>query len=191
MIKKYFQQYWTKGRIPAKYVATGIQTTIPKYVSTVAGILLLLVMVITFIDVIGRYVFSAPIKGAIELTELIQTIFIVTGIWIVTIKNRHITVDLFDRFLPRFFQHWWQNINWLLIIISFYFIGKRIWYFAARSARREEVSEYFLIPLFYGKAYVSIICYIIAGFSLIYLLLQIFYPKQIMETDKKIETQHD
>ncbi|MCH9851963.1 MAG: TRAP transporter small permease subunit [Alphaproteobacteria bacterium] len=190
MIKKYFQHYWGKGRIPAKYVATVIQTTIPNCVSTIAGILLLLVMVITFIDVIGRYVFSSPIKGAVELTELIQTIFIVAGIWIVTIANHHITVDLFDRFLPRLFQHWWQNINWLLIIISFYFIGKRIWYFAARSARREEVSEYFLIPLFYGKAYVAIICYVTAGFALFYLLLAIFYPRETMQTEK-IENQHD
>ncbi len=190
MIKKYFQNYWLKGRLPARYIATGIQSTIPNHIATAAGILLLLVMVITFIDVIGRYVFSAPIKGAVELTEFIQTIFIVAGIWIVTIANRHITVDLFDRFLPKSFQHWWQNINWLLIIISFYFIGKRIWYFAERSARREEVSEYFLIPLFYSKAYVAIICYVIAGFSLIYLLLSIFYPKATMQ-QTEIENRHD
>lgn len=50
---------------------------------------------VTIIDVLGRYVFNFPLKGAVELTEALMVGTIFTGIVLSTVAHQHITVDLF------------------------------------------------------------------------------------------------
>ncbi|SVB94388.1 uncharacterized protein METZ01_LOCUS247242, partial [marine metagenome] len=43
-----------------------------KVLGFLAALVLMLLMIITFIDVLGRYLFSAPLPGAFELTEIMM-----------------------------------------------------------------------------------------------------------------------
>jgi TRAP-type C4-dicarboxylate transport system permease small subunit len=54
---------------------------------------------LTFVDVIGRYFFNAPIPGAFEIVGLILGIAMIGAFPLVTFQERHITVDLFDKFI--------------------------------------------------------------------------------------------
>lgn len=54
---------------------------------------------LTFVDVIGRYFFNAPIPGAFEIVGLILGITMIGAFPLVTFQERHITVDLFDSFI--------------------------------------------------------------------------------------------
>jgi TRAP-type C4-dicarboxylate transport system permease small subunit len=54
---------------------------------------------LTFVDVIGRYFFNAPIPGAFEIVGLILGIAMIGAFPLVTFQERHITVDLFDSFI--------------------------------------------------------------------------------------------
>lgn len=54
---------------------------------------------LTFVDVIGRYFFNAPIPGAFEIVGLILGIAMIGAFPLVTFQERHITVDLFDGFI--------------------------------------------------------------------------------------------
>jgi len=65
----------------------------------VAALLLFFMMTITSIDVIGRYVFNAPLRGAFELTELMLVVLIYAGLPLVSHQNEHIVVDVFDRWM--------------------------------------------------------------------------------------------
>ena len=65
-----------------------------------AALLLLAMMVVTSVDVIGRYVFNSPLTGAFELTELMLAALIFIGLPLATERDEHITVDLLDAFLP-------------------------------------------------------------------------------------------
>ncbi len=57
---------------------------------------------VTIIDVLGRYVFDFPLKGAVEMTEALMVGTIFTGIVLATVAHQHITVDLFAlRLKPR------------------------------------------------------------------------------------------
>lgn len=58
--------------------------------------LLLLMMLLTFADVMGRYFFGHPIKGAYELTEVLLAFVVFFALPLVTLENGHITVALFD-----------------------------------------------------------------------------------------------
>lgn len=66
----------------------------------VAALLLLVMMAVTFVDVIGRYVFNRPLPGAFELTEVLLALVIFVGLPIVTARREHVTVDLLTGRLP-------------------------------------------------------------------------------------------
>ena len=53
----------------------------------------------TFIDVIGRYFFNAPIPGSFEIVGLILGIAMIGAFPLVSFGERHITVGLFDGFI--------------------------------------------------------------------------------------------
>jgi TRAP-type transport system small permease protein len=62
---------------------------------------LLCIAVITFIDVIGRYFFNAPVPGAFEIQEFGMGVLIFSGLPLVTRARSHITVSLFDAVFAR------------------------------------------------------------------------------------------
>ena len=59
-----------------------------------AAFLVFVMMLITVVDVAGRYLFSAPLPGAFEFTEIALAIVIFLGLPIVCFDNGHIAVSL-------------------------------------------------------------------------------------------------
>jgi len=64
-----------------------------------AAAILFCMMMLTFVDVVLRYVFNRPLRGAFEVTELMLLVLIFAGLPLVTHANEHVTMDLIDRFL--------------------------------------------------------------------------------------------
>jgi TRAP-type C4-dicarboxylate transport system permease small subunit len=62
-----------------------------------ASVLLLLLMSLTFVDVVARYVFSRPLAGAFEMTELLLLVLIFAGLPLVTYADEHAVMDFIDR----------------------------------------------------------------------------------------------
>lgn len=58
--------------------------------------ILFALMVITLLDVVGRYFLNAPLTGAFELTRLAMGILVFSALPLVTARQRHIVVSLFD-----------------------------------------------------------------------------------------------
>jgi len=66
-----------------------------------AGILLAM-MALTVVDVVARYVFSRPVRGAFEVTELMLLVLIFAGLPLVSFSDEHAVMDFIDRLLgPR------------------------------------------------------------------------------------------
>lgn len=64
------------------------------------AICLFTLMMLTTLDVIGRYFFDKPLPGAFELTELLMVLVIFGALPIVTARRRHIVVDILDFAVP-------------------------------------------------------------------------------------------
>jgi TRAP-type C4-dicarboxylate transport system permease small subunit len=62
---------------------------------------LFLMMLITTIDVIGRYGFNRPLNGGFEVTEMMLAALIYCGLPLVSMRREHIVIDTFDPFMPR------------------------------------------------------------------------------------------
>jgi TRAP-type C4-dicarboxylate transport system permease small subunit len=67
-----------------------------------ASAILFAMMALTFVDVVARYVFNRPIRGAFEVTELLLLVLIFAGLPLVSHADEHVTMDFIDRWLrPR------------------------------------------------------------------------------------------
>src|SRR5262252_4575867 len=64
-----------------------------------ASALLFSMMVLTFFDVVGRYLLNKPIRGAFEVTELGMLVLIFAGLPLVAHADEHVTMDFIDRVL--------------------------------------------------------------------------------------------
>jgi len=68
----------------------------------VASAILLAMMLLTVVDVVARYVFSRPLRGAFEITELMLLVLIFAGLPLVSFADEHAVMDFIDRLLgPR------------------------------------------------------------------------------------------
>jgi len=65
-----------------------------------AAAVLMALMLLTCADVAGRYLFNSPVWGAFELTEMMLAALIFAALPLVTLRNDHVTVDLFDPVTP-------------------------------------------------------------------------------------------
>jgi TRAP-type transport system small permease protein len=65
-----------------------------------ASLLLFCLMVLTFADVVARYLFNRPIRGAFEITELLLLVLIFAGLPLVSHADEHVTMDFIDRMVP-------------------------------------------------------------------------------------------
>jgi TRAP-type C4-dicarboxylate transport system permease small subunit len=67
-----------------------------------ASVILMLLMLLTAVDVVSRYLFNWPLRGGFELTELMLLILIFAGLPLVSHADEHVTMDFIDRMLgPR------------------------------------------------------------------------------------------
>ena len=57
-------------------------------------------MLLTFVDVVARYLFNRPIRGGFEITELVLLVLIFAGLPLVSHADEHVTMDFIDRMLP-------------------------------------------------------------------------------------------
>ena len=65
-----------------------------------ASAILLCLMLLTFADVVARYLFNSPIPGGFEITELMLLVLIFAGVPLVSHADEHVTMDFVDRMLP-------------------------------------------------------------------------------------------
>ncbi len=67
-----------------------------------ASAILLGMMLLTVVDVIARYAFNRPLRGAFEVTELLLLVLIFAGLPLVSLAEEHAVMDFVDRVLrPR------------------------------------------------------------------------------------------
>ena len=56
-------------------------------------------MTLVFVDVFARYLFSAPIPGGFEITELLMAVLFFSALPLATAREQHVTIGLIDGLL--------------------------------------------------------------------------------------------
>ena len=82
--------------------APGWERRVEAVLGVAASLILLAMMLLTFVDVVARYVLSRPVRGAFEVTELMLLVLIFAGLPLVSYADEHAVMDFIDRLLgPR------------------------------------------------------------------------------------------
>ena len=123
-----------------------------------AATTLLALMLITCVDVFGRYLFNNPLTGSTELTEIAVGIVIFSVFPIVSWRNDHVVVDILDHFFSRRVHMIRTIVINLLISVALVFLGQRIYVLGQRSLSYGEVTEYLAIPLGWMMFFIAIMC---------------------------------
>jgi TRAP-type C4-dicarboxylate transport system permease small subunit len=87
-----------------------------------ASALLFAMMCLTFVDVVGRYLFSSPIRGGFEITELTLLVLIFAGLPLVSHGDEHVTMDFIDRMLPPRALNMLVRVVHALVAAMFFFL---------------------------------------------------------------------
>jgi TRAP-type C4-dicarboxylate transport system permease small subunit len=135
-----------------------------RYAELVLGalvaVLLIAMMLVTAVDVFGRYLLSQPLPGAFEITEIMLAMIIFIALPLVCLHEEHVSVTLItDRLSPR-----WRELH--AVVISVFsslillLIAWRITAHALQLASYGDVTIFLRVPK-------GPIGYTIAGFTVL------------------------
>ncbi len=118
-----------------------------KALGFLAALVLMLLMIITFIDVLGRYLFSAPLPGAFELTEIMMAMLIFAGLPLVSRANQHVTVNLIVGILSPIILHLQRMITQAIMAVVLAVMAWRMWIKAEEMLEQGDETAYLLLPI--------------------------------------------
>ena len=139
-----------------------------------ASALLLAMMCLTFVDVVARYLFNRPIRGAFEVTELMLLVLIFAGLPLVSHADEHVTMDFIDRMIPARWVSALVRIVHALVAAFFLFLTWQMWIKAGRIAGYGDTTDVLRItvgPFVYFMA-------AMIGLSGLVHLFKVFVPWQ-------------
>ncbi len=106
----------------------------------------LIMVALTFFDVLGRKFFNAPIYGAHDITEHLMAIVVFAGLPLVTFSKEHLTVDLFEKFVLRPSMWWWRFIIGVIIAVNLGAIATMLFFASQDALSISEVSMELFVP---------------------------------------------
>jgi TRAP-type transport system small permease protein len=110
---------------------------------TVAATVLFAMMVLTFVDVTGRKLFTHPVYGAYEITEFLMGALIFSALPLVTAREGHVTIDVLDHLLPAGLARWQRVVVSTISASALAFVA---WELSASHTRTHEVTMTLHIP---------------------------------------------
>jgi len=125
--------------------ASGLRFWLGRAPSQVLAVLscafLFFMMLLTFIDVAGRYLFASPLPAAYEIVAFTMPCIIFCALPSVNLREGHVTIDLLDHFIPERWQRWQRFIVLLLSAAITAFIAWRLAQRAYDHWRFNEVTD--------------------------------------------------
>ena len=112
-----------------------------------AAVLLFCLMALTTADVIGRYIFNWPLRGAFELTELMLLTLIFAGLPLASRADEHVTLDFIDMLFGDNGRLLLRRLVDLICGLLFLGLAWRVWIKAGKIAGYGDTTEVLRIPV--------------------------------------------
>jgi len=112
-----------------------------------ASAILFVLMVITFVDVVSRYVLNQPLAGTFEITELMLLVLIFAGLPLVSHGDEHVTMDFVDHVLSARGRTSLQRAVHVLCAAVMFFLAWQIWLKARTISGYGDTTDVMRIPV--------------------------------------------
>lgn len=113
---------------------TAIEQKAARLLTALAGAFILVMMVLTGVDVAGRYLFAAPVSGVFEITEFALGLSAFAALPVVALRRGHISADLLTGFMGRPARRALASVAELAGLVLFCLLAWQLWLEAARTA---------------------------------------------------------
>ena len=136
-----------------------------------ASALLFSMMVLTFFDVVGRYLLNRPIRGAFEITELGLLVLIFAGLPLVSFSDEHAVMDFIDRLFGRRGQDRLQRLVQLVNAAFMFLLTWLVWRKADRIWAYRDTTD--VLRIVYGPfVYFMALTLALAGLIHLYKMVE-------------------
>ena len=137
----------------------------------VASAILLAMMLLTVVDVVARYVFSRPLRGAFEITELMLLVLIFAGLPLVSFADEHAVMDFIDRLLGPRGQGWLERAVQLVNAGFMFLLTWLVWRKADRIWAYRDATD--VLRIVYGPfVYFMAVTLALAGVIHLYKVIE-------------------
>ena len=117
------------------------------YLGGCAAFILFCLMILTFVDVVGRDGFNMPLPGGFEITELLMAALIFTALPVVTWREEHVVIDLLDHLVPATIARYRHALVNLVSGVALAVLTWQTWKSAVELHSYNEITEYLQIPV--------------------------------------------
>ncbi len=138
-----------------------------------ASAILFAMMMLTFVDVIARYLLNRPVRGAFEITELMLLVLIFAGLPLVTHAGEHVTMDLIDRLLGARLRAALNRLIELICAGLMFFLAWQMLLKAGKIAAYGDTTDILRIPV---GPFIYFMAAMIGVSGLVHLLRTVFPP---------------
>ena len=113
----------------------------------ISATVLFLMMLLTAVDVAGRYLFNKPFPGGFELTEMMLAALIYCGLPLVSKRREHIVIDTFDPWMSKRVKRGLDMLADVVCSVTLAGIGWLIFRRALRVAEYGDTTSVLKLPL--------------------------------------------
>ncbi|MEO8310493.1 MAG: TRAP transporter small permease [Caldimonas sp.] len=124
-----------------------VEVGLQRALGLLAALILFFMMVLTAVDVFGRYVLNKPVNGGFEITEIMLAMLIYCGLPLVSIRREHIVIDTFDPLFSRGFKRMLDVIAEILCMVVFGGVAVLVFERAQRIASYGDTTTVLRLPL--------------------------------------------
>ncbi len=133
-----------------------------KLLDTLCGLLAALalfgIMVLTFVDVMGRKFLSTSVPGSLEVTELMLVVVIFAGLPLVSLHGEHVVFDSLDRLVPAGLRRAQQAAVDLICLALLLGLAWLLWVKAGRMQGYGDITAQLHLPLPPFVYLMSVLC---------------------------------
>jgi TRAP-type C4-dicarboxylate transport system permease small subunit len=115
-----------------------------------ASAILFVMMTLTFVDVVMRYVLNRPVRGAFELTELMLLLLIFAGLPLVSHADEHVSMDFIDRLLRGGAARILTRAVHVVCAAAMFFVAWQVWLKAGKIGEvgaQGQITQVLRVPV--------------------------------------------
>ena len=141
-------------------------------------------VLITMVDVCGRYLLGIPLPGTSEITEIILGILIYIGLPYISKKEEHISVSLLSNYLPNNVKILHKILINFIVTLLLLVIARQLYLHGIDLKSYQEVTTFLEIPKA-PIAFAMALLTVLASFNTIMNMFTYMFKERDITSDKQ------
>ena len=141
-------------------------------------------VLITVVDVFGRYLLGIPLPGTSEITEIILGILIYIGLPYISKKEEHISVSLISNYLPNNLKIFHKILINFIVTLLLLVIARQLYLHGIDLKSYQEVTTFLEIPKA-PIAFAMALLTVLASFNTIMNMFSYMFKERDITSDKQ------